>query len=239
MSERSGLLDSLRWRAVGWMEMGLLQTDAARRLNMSRIVIHRLWNQYQNEASVSRRNVPGRPRATTPAEDRFIALSARRRRTSVPQLVADHSVTSWRRISASMTTDLSWAREHVSWTRQRWASVLSTDESKFTLESDSGRLLIWRSSKYHQSNTIERHSYRGGGIMVWAGISLGGHTDLHMFQGGTLTGVRYRNEILEPYVCPYAGAIGNDFIPMDDNAHPHRAVIVEEYLDGFRSERVE
>ncbi|GBM81809.1 hypothetical protein AVEN_12916-1 [Araneus ventricosus] len=40
--------------------------------------------------------------------------------------------------------------------------------------------------------------------MVWAGISLGGHTDLHVFHGGTLTGVRYRDEILDPYVRSYA-----------------------------------
>ncbi|GFU55402.1 transposable element Tcb2 transposase [Trichonephila clavipes] len=59
--------------------------------------------------------------------------------------------------------------------------------------------------------------YRGGGILVWAGISLGGHTDLHVFHGGTVTGLRYRDEILDPYVRPYAAAIGNDFILMDDN----------------------
>ncbi|GFV04123.1 transposable element Tcb1 transposase [Trichonephila clavipes] len=57
---------------------------------------------YQSEDSVSRRPVPGRPRATTPAEDRFLALSARRRRTTtVPQLVADHFQASGRRISAT------------------------------------------------------------------------------------------------------------------------------------------
>ncbi|GFV10667.1 transposable element Tcb2 transposase, partial [Trichonephila clavipes] len=52
------------------------------RLNVSRSVVQRLWDQYQSEDSVSRRPVPGRPRATTPAEDRFLALSARRRRTT-------------------------------------------------------------------------------------------------------------------------------------------------------------
>ncbi|GFX67581.1 paired domain-containing protein [Trichonephila clavipes] len=62
--------------------MGLPQADAARRLNVSRSVVQRLWDQYQSEDSVSRRPVPGRPRATTPAEDRFLALSARRRRTT-------------------------------------------------------------------------------------------------------------------------------------------------------------
>ncbi|GFV88506.1 transposable element Tc3 transposase [Trichonephila clavipes] len=112
---------------------------------------------------------------------------------------------------------------------------------RFTMESDSGRLLIWREqrTRYHQSNTVERHSYRGGGILVWAGISLGGHTDLHVFHGGTVTGLRYRDEILDPYVRPYAAAIGNDFILMDDNARPHRARIVEEYLEDHGLERME
>ncbi|GFU23062.1 transposable element Tcb2 transposase [Trichonephila clavipes] len=98
MSQRRRLPNSLRWRAVGWMEMGLSQAV----LNVSRSVVQRLWDQYQSEDSVSRRPVPGRPRATTPAEDRFLALSARRRRTTtVPQLVADHFQASGRRISAT------------------------------------------------------------------------------------------------------------------------------------------
>ncbi|GFX30483.1 HTH_Tnp_Tc3_2 domain-containing protein [Trichonephila clavipes] len=74
MSERSRLHNSLRWRAVGRMEMGLSQADATRRLNVSRTVVPPLWNQYQTEASVSRKHVSGRSRATTPAEDPFITL---------------------------------------------------------------------------------------------------------------------------------------------------------------------
>ncbi|GFX70701.1 uncharacterized protein TNCV_1194591 [Trichonephila clavipes] len=35
------------------MEMGLSQADAARRLNVSRSVVQRLWDQYQSEDSVS------------------------------------------------------------------------------------------------------------------------------------------------------------------------------------------
>ncbi|GFU92936.1 HTH_Tnp_Tc3_2 domain-containing protein [Trichonephila clavipes] len=151
MSQRHRLPNSLRWRAVGWMEMRLSQADAARRFNVSRSVVQRLWDQYQSEDSVSRRPVPGRPRATTPAEDRFLAISTRRRRTTtVPQLVADHFQASGRRISATAVRNrlhnaglyarrpvvcvplngrqrknrLCWAREHVSWTQQQWASVL-------------------------------------------------------------------------------------------------------------------
>ncbi|GBL72807.1 Transposable element Tcb2 transposase [Araneus ventricosus] len=231
-------------------------------------VVQRSWDQYKCEESVSRRHVSGRLRVTTPAEDRSLALSARRRRsTTVPQLVADHFVASGRRISATTVrrrlhnaglyarrpvvcvpinrrlrrTRLYWAKEHVSWTRQQWASVLFTGESRFTLESDSGRLLVWREQRtgYHQSNTLERHSYRGGGIKVWVGISLGGHTDLHVFHGGTLTGVRYGDEILDPYVRPYADAIYKDFILMDENTRSPRAVVVEDYLEGHGLERME
>ena len=66
--------------------------------------------------------------------------------------------------------------------------------------------------------------------MVWAGISYNGCTDLHVFKNGTVNGQRYRDEILAPYVVPYAGAVGQEFILMDDNATAQRARIVNAYL---------
>ncbi|GBM67643.1 hypothetical protein AVEN_81145-1 [Araneus ventricosus] len=47
------------------------------------------------------------------------------------------------------------------------------------IKSDSGRVLNRRGqgTRSHLSNIVERHSYRAGGIMVWAGISLDGLTD--------------------------------------------------------------
>ena len=46
---------------------------------------------------------------------------------------------------------------------------------------------------------------------------------------GMMIGLRYRDEIMDVYVRPYAGAIGPQFILMDDNARPHRARVVEDY----------
>ncbi|GFW00401.1 transposable element Tcb2 transposase [Trichonephila clavipes] len=212
------------------MEMGLSQADAARRLNVSRSVVQRLWDQYQSEDSVSRRPVPGRPRATTPAEDRFLALSARRRRTTTGlQLVADHFQASGRRISATTVRN----RLHNAglYARRPVVCVPLTDDSEGTAYAGQENMFLGR-----RNNGL---LYRGGGILVWAGISLGGHTDLHVFHGGTVTGLRYRDEILDPYVRPYAAANGNDFILMDDNARPHRARIVEEYLEDHGLERME
>ena len=66
--------------------------------------------------------------------------------------------------------------------------------------------------------------------MVWAGISRGGRTDLQTVIRGMLADLRYGDEILDVCVRPYAGPIGSQFILMDDNAPPHRARLVEEYL---------
>ena len=59
-----------------------------------------------------------------------------------------------------------------------------------------------------------------------------GKTDLHIIENGTLTTVRYVNEILDVYVRPYAGAIDADFILMGDYAHPHKAHVTNQYLEN-------
>lgn len=109
-----------------------------------------------------------------------------------------------------------------------------TDESRFTLQNESRRLLIWREqfTRYNQYNIVETHSYTSGGITVWAEISSGGYTDLHVLHGATVTGVRYQDEILDQYVHPYATVVGTDFILIDYNARPHRALLIENYLEG-------
>ncbi|GFV46191.1 HTH_Tnp_Tc3_2 domain-containing protein [Trichonephila clavipes] len=51
---------------------------------------------------------------------------------------------------------LTWSREHALWTPQQWSCVMVYDESRFSLQSDSHRTLIWSSpgTRYHQENTV-------------------------------------------------------------------------------------
>ncbi|GFS60148.1 HTH_Tnp_Tc3_2 domain-containing protein [Trichonephila clavipes] len=93
------------------------------------------------------------------------------------------------------------SREHALWTPQQWSCVMFSDESRFSLQSDSRRTLIWRAqdTRYHQENTIERHRYGGAGWLVWGGIILGSRTDLHV-QSVKMTGHIYRVFILEQHV---------------------------------------
>ena len=74
--------------------------------------------------------------------------------------------------------------------------------------------------------------------MVWGGISTGGKTDLLIIQGN-LNAQRYLHEILTPLVIPYAGAVGEGFILMDDNARPHRARVVDQFLEDQGVERMD
>ncbi|GFW33527.1 HTH_Tnp_Tc3_2 domain-containing protein [Trichonephila clavipes] len=52
---------------------------------------------------------------------------------------------------------LTWSREYALWTPQQSSCVMFSDESRFSLQSDSRRTLIWRvqDTCYHQENAIE------------------------------------------------------------------------------------
>ncbi|GFW59482.1 transposable element Tcb2 transposase [Trichonephila clavipes] len=203
----------------------------------------------------------GRPRGTTPADDRYIVLQARRNRRQTAGEIARHTTQATGRPISRFTVARRlhggglfarrpvgcvpltpshrrrrslWCREHRNWRDNEWGRVLFTDESRFSLSSDSHRILIWRErgSRNHPSNIIERDRYGGRGVLVWGGIMLGSRTDLHIFDAGSVNGTRYCNEILLPYVRLFRGAMGLQFLFMDDNAPCHRPVAAEQLLES-------
>ncbi|GFX99947.1 transposable element Tcb1 transposase [Trichonephila clavipes] len=211
MAQRKHLDDFLPGRIIGRLEWGRTQLEVSEELGIAQSVISRLWQRFQDDGNESRCYSTGRPRVTTPNEDRPVGC--------VP-LTATHC-----------RLRLTWSREHALWTPQQWSYGMFYDKSRFGLQSDSCRTLIWRApgTRYHQENTIERHRYGGAGWLVWGGIILGSRTDLHV-QSVTMTGHIYRDVILEQHVRLFRGAMDDEFLFMDDNARPHRANIVDECL---------
>ncbi|GFT97276.1 transposable element Tc1 transposase [Trichonephila clavipes] len=211
----------------------------------------------------------GRRRGTTPADDRYIVLQARRNRRQTAEEIARHTTQATGRPISRFTVARRlhggglfarrpvwcvpltpahrrrrrslWCREHRNWRDTEWGRVLFTDESRFSLSSDSHRILIWRErgSRNHPSNIIERDRYGGCGVLVWGGIMLGSRTDLHVFDAGSVNGTRYCNEILLPYVRLFRGAMGLQFLFMDDNAPCHRTVAAEQLLESEDIERMD
>ncbi|GFV48508.1 DDE_3 domain-containing protein [Trichonephila clavipes] len=56
-------------------------------------------------------------------------------------------------------------------------------------------------------------------------------TSLHVFERSCVISVRYRDEVLEPYVRLFRGACSPEFILKEDNARPHIALLVKEFLE--------
>ncbi|GFU00531.1 transposable element Tc1 transposase [Trichonephila clavipes] len=178
--------DFLRSRIIGRLECGRTRLEVSKELEIAQSVISRLWQRFQDDGNVSRCYSTGRSRVTTPNEDRIyiLAVTAKRnRRITAADLSRQLSSatgttvsrqTVYRRLghialyarrpvkcipltATHCHLQLTWSREHALWTPQQWSCVMFSDESRFSLQSDSRQTFIWRTpgTRYHQENTIE------------------------------------------------------------------------------------
>ena len=246
-------------RAMGMLECGYSQRRVANVFGVSQSVISSAWNRIQTYGSATQCHSGGRKRATTPREDRFLMVQARRHpfvnattlrnefRNAVGANISTQTVRNRLRQSGLRSrraciripltrlhkqAHLHWTQDHVNFTENDWDPVLFTDESWYCLDFTDRRARVRRrrGERFQDANISEHDRYGGGSIMVWAGNSRGRRTDLHIVTRTMMTGVRYRDEILDVYVRPYAGTIRPQFILMEDNARPHRARVVQDYL---------
>ena len=74
--------------------------------------------------------------------------------------------------------------------------------------------------------------------MVWAGVTADRHTNLVVVPG-ILIRQHYIDKILRPHVVPFLRPMGNNGIFQDDNARPHRARIVDGFLQANNARRLE
>lgn len=259
MSARHHLSDYDRGRAVGRLEAGQSVTTVATAMEVSKSVISRL-NKAAEGGNALRKHAGGRGRNTTPQEDRFVSLVAKRNRNATPsQIAADLAAATGTHVSARTISRrlnavglyarkpvrcitlqprhrrerLRWCKEHIGWSHQQWSRVMFSDESRFTVMSDSGHQLVWRErgTRYAQQYVHERDRY-GPGVLVWAGIMHNARTPLHIFERGSVTSQRYCTEIILDYVRLFRGAVGPDFLFRDDNARPHRSSEVSDTLES-------
>ncbi|GFU25644.1 transposable element Tcb1 transposase, partial [Trichonephila clavipes] len=199
------------------LEEGRSVTSVAAEFGIAHSIVSRLWRQFQTTGTAIRGFSSGRSQGTTPADDRYIVLQARRNRRQTAGEIARHTTQATGRPISRFTVARRlhggglfarrtercvpltpahrrrrslWCREHRNWRDNEWGRVLFTDESSFSLSSDSHCIRIWkeRGSRNHPSNIIERDR----------------------------------------------GAMGLQFLFMDDNAPCHRKVAAEQLLESRR-----
>lgn len=256
-----------RVRMVTLRQQGLSVRDVAREVGRSHSDVVRTWNRYQATGDVSDLQRTGRPRATAAADDRYLLVMARRnrfenatelRRSLLEATGADVSTQTirnrlhdsqlrarrlWRGPALTphhRAARYAWARAHEMWDMESWSRVLFSDEVRICLSPDNNRQRVWR-----ESGDAERLRYAaghvqqgGGSVMFWGGIMNGHRTPLVPIQGA-MRALLYRDTILEPIVEPLHQNFGDGFVFQDDNARPHRAGLVNEYLEEVGIERLD
>ncbi|GFT04677.1 transposable element Tc1 transposase [Trichonephila clavipes] len=194
MSQQRDLPESMAWRVIGRLESGQTQRGVSDAVGVARSVVARLWNRLQETGNVRRRPGAGWPRATISTDDRYIQLTARRNRTeNATQLQRQLLLATGRRVSSQTVRNRlhegglyarrtmvcipltprpradrrRWAAEHRDWEQHDWSKVLFTDESLFSLECDSRRVLVWRDrgTRNNPAFVRERSQYRRAGWM--------------------------------------------------------------------------
>ncbi|GFT41455.1 HTH_Tnp_Tc3_2 domain-containing protein [Trichonephila clavipes] len=80
MAQMKHLDDFLRGRIIGRLERAHTQLEVSKELGIAQSVISRLWQRFQDDGNVSRCYSTGRFRVTTPNEDRYLAVAAKRNR---------------------------------------------------------------------------------------------------------------------------------------------------------------
>lgn len=242
-----------RGRIVGMLEAGMSQAEVSRKVNRSRYAVQCAWKRWLETSANANLPRSGRPRITTPRNDRQLM-----------NVIRSNRMATYTRISAMLATPLSrrmvnnraleggfrsrrpllriplspknrrtryeWCMELQKKEIGYWNKIVFSDESRFTLDVNDGRVRVHRqiSERYLESCISEHDSHGRGGIMVWGAIRIGYRSRLLIIKGN-INALRYISDILEPEAIGFIrGEPG--LLYMQDNARPHVATVTMQHL---------
>lgn len=248
----------LRGRVVSFSEMGLTVREIGRRLDVPKSCVYDWLNDYERTGNfVPRRSTGRRPKTTERANRRLERMANNEPLISANQLnlewgeqvsistvyrrLAKRHIKKYRRLRRPMRTRqncetrLRWATNHNFWNEGRWNRVLFTDESRFRLHVNDGRLMVWRKrgQRFNPRFISERVAAGGGSVHVWGAIWHGGKSPLRILRN-TVNGLRYCDTLQTIFEIPN---LPMNWVLQDDNARPHRCNLVNEFKNarGIRS----
>lgn len=240
-------------RAIGMLECGRSLSFVARHLGVSRTSVRRWQSEFTRTGGIQRRKSSGRPKATSLRSDRLLMRTANLNRfSSCPALLRlwGENVScmtlrrrlrtaGFRQYRCPLKPFLSpenriaryhWCQNHVFWPLQRFRRVIWSDESRFRLMVNDGRVRVWRQrGERYRQDLVQRTLQAGAGsVHVWGAIWHGGRSALQILLQ-SVNGESYC-QILEEFLEDDERLPNEGWTLQHDNAPAHRSAIVQDFL---------
>ena len=255
---RRRIPENVRWQIIGMHGAGMSCRNTGVNLGINRTVISRLVRKHADTGHVKDRSRHGRPRKTTPRDNRDLVRLARRTPMTTAPVLRLHwgagvrvpnstirrrlrtaGLKARRPIRRPFLTDrhkqvrLVWCGARCNWNLKPWRRIHWSDESQFLLYMTDGRLRVWRrpNEAYNQQMINAIELFGGGSVMVWGCISYDCKLDL-IKSPMTLNAQRYQQEMLDAAVIPHFDShpLATRPMCMNDNARPSRGRAVIAHL---------
>ena len=244
-------LEVQRGQAVAMLMQSQSQQTVAAHFGVHIRTVERLVQLLLEAGRVNDRRRSGRPRVTTPHQDRFIRFSHLCNRHLTASETANSTIGSHNRhihpdtvrnrlrandlrarrpnvglplTPARRQRRLDWLVAHSprNFPTRQWRQAFFTDESRFTLYCADGRRRVYRRREERNTDACVVERDKFGGGSVCVWVGVSyGFKSRLIVIDGNLTGVRYRDEIHRPVAVPCVQA--RNLIFQQDNARPHVA----------------
>ncbi|GFT99900.1 transposable element Tcb1 transposase [Trichonephila clavipes] len=227
----SQLSEFERGLIIGMKTAGWSTRRVAGQVDRSECAVRNCWEQWRQEGTHVQKTGSGATRKTTRREDRravrqalvdpTVTRSTIRADVSVAivaQTISRHLVEanlkSKRPFHALPLSPehrqlrLQWCQARSMWNATDWQKVVFSDESRFVWGTADNHVRVWRCPAYDSRSTL-------------------------IVMHGTLTGQRYVDDILRPYVGPFLNGLPGAIF-QQDNARPHIARVAQVFLRYFQ-----
>ena len=178
---------------------GFSHRRVADHFRVNHSIIVQLMQRFRQTGNVTDHPRAGRPRKTTPREDRLISGRARQRPFSTAGAlrgnlsfgghISTHTVIrrlhhqgmrARRPIKRPQLTlrhrhaRFDWSHDPLGWSIRTWRWVHWSDESRFLLRPTDGRARVWhqRNTYFQDNHILGTTAFGGGGVTVWGCFSL-------------------------------------------------------------------
>lgn len=233
--------------------------EISRLLKIPKTTVWNIVQRFKNEDRIDLKKATGQPEKLSPCEKRFLLREVKKTPSiSAPKLVSALQKATGKTVAASTIRQflkrngfhsrtarskpyickvnqkkrLDFAERYITEDESFWNRVIFTDESKYNVYGNDGKVKIWRKRNtalaVRNLNTTIKHG--GGSVMVWGCFSAQGVGSL-VFIEGTMNAAAYIQILRDNlHVSAEKMGIRRSFLFYQDNDPKHKARNTKEWL---------